>query len=117
MTPKIKAEFILDADGKPIQESGHYEIRLSIKDAPPDTHRVTWQLHETYYDPIRDVRDRNSGFAEVLSSYGDYEVKATVRLKDRSILATRGLAEALRDNYVGNTNPAVLGALSDIAEN
>jgi len=118
LQPQIKAEFVLDADGKPLVDDGHYEIRISIYDAPADAHRVTYQLDEsTYYDPVRDAHNPGSGFAEELTSYGDFEIMATVRLKDRPIFATRGLAEALRETYASSTDSAVLDALRAISEN
>lgn len=115
--PSIKAELILDEHGKPVQRGGHYSIRLSIADAPEDAHRVTWQLDESYYDPIRDARNPDSGFAEELTSYGDYEVKAIVRVKDRPILASRNLADALRETHGGSDTAEIRAALRAIAEN
>jgi len=116
--PKIKAEFILDANGKPQgRSSGDYKIRISLAGAPEDSHRVTYHLDDSYYDAIRDVNDRSTGFAEELTSYGDYEVKASIRVKDRAILTSRGLADALREAHAESTDPTVQKALRDISDN
>lgn len=116
--PKIKAEFLLDMDGKPKgRSSGNYVIRVSIAGAPEHAHRVTYKLDDTYYDPVREVRDRESGFSEELTSYGDYEIKATVRMKDHSILTSRRLAEALKEQYADTSEHSILDAIKALSEN
>lgn len=113
--PEIKAEFILDKDGKPKgRSSGHYAIRLHVEEYPEDAHKVTYQLDPTYYDPLREVRDRSSQFSEELTSYGDYVVQAKIRTKDHSIVTTRHLYEALREAHGESLDPVIQKALSDI---
>lgn len=120
-TPQLTASFVLDANGKPkIQVSGrhkHYSIRLSVKNAPSDAYAVTYILHPTYYDPVREVRDKDSDFTEELTSYGDYEIQAKVRSSEYPLPLRRDLYDALAETYSKNLNPDILKALKDIQEN
>lgn len=116
--PVIKAFLALDEKGKPKgRSSGNYHIVLRLADAPADAHRVTYQLDDSYYDPVREVRDRDAQFSEEIESYGDYEIKATIRLKDHAILTSRALSEALREAHGDNPDPDVRKALEEIASN
>jgi len=116
--PAIKATFILDDKGRPKEvTAGNYAIRIHVENFPEDTHRVTYQLHPTYYDPLRDVRERSTSFSEDLTSYGDYVIQAQVRTKDHSIVSTRRLADALRETHGESDDPMVKKALEDIEKN
>ena len=120
-TPKIMASFVLDDVGKPKKiESGknkHYKLHISVKDAPEDTYAVTYFLHPTYYDPMREARNKDINFAEELTSYGDYEVQAKLRSRDFPLPLKRNLYDALMDTYAGTSEPEILQALRDIKEN
>nr|VFK21206.1 MAG: hypothetical protein BECKLPF1236A_GA0070988_102923 [Candidatus Kentron sp. LPFa]VFK23598.1 MAG: hypothetical protein BECKLPF1236C_GA0070990_1000633 [Candidatus Kentron sp. LPFa] len=120
-TPQIEASFILDNDGKPkrklSEKHKHYEVQLSVKDVPGDTYAVTYFLHPTYYNSVREVRDRDSNFAEDLTSYGDYEIQAKIRSSEYPLPLRRNLYEALAETYTGNTDTGILQALTDIKEN
>jgi len=120
-TPTIRATFNLDENGKPelIQdgEFKHYRISLQLENPPQDTYAVTYLLHETYYDPVRESRDRKSGFAEELTSYGDYTIQAKVRTRDSVETLAIPLSTALERAYAGNRTPQIEAALRDIREN
>jgi len=119
--PQIVASFVLDEDGKPkeqmLGDCKHYEIQLSVRNTPPGTYAVTYFLHPTYYDSVREVRDRDSNFKEDLTSYGDYEVQAKVRSPECRPLIKRTLYDALADSYAEAANPAIVRALDDIKMN
>ncbi len=104
--PVLRAEFELDALGRPLMaQSGqhdHYKIRLLVDGAPIDTHAVTYELDRSYYDPIREARDRSGGFTQEVTSYGDYVVKANVRAKSGSTTLAVPLSKALEYSYVAN---------------
>jgi pYEATS domain-containing protein involved in immunity len=116
-TPKLKAEFLLDKAGKPVgRSSGHYQIVLSVENAPPDTHAVTYQLDPSYYDPIRTVRGSQGNFAEEITSYGNYYVQARVRARDRVIPAGANLYQALLRSHGNSNDEAIRKALADIRD-
>jgi hypothetical protein len=97
--PVLVAEFVTDEKGVPKFRPGgsymHYNIRLKVKGAPEDAYAVTYGLHETYYDPIRESRDINEDFLEEITSYGDYPVQAIVRSKQGSQTLVTNLSQAL----------------------
>lgn len=119
--PKIVARFILDDSGIPRftkqKMHKHYKISLCIEDLPHDTYAVTYYLHESYYDPVREIRDREENFAFKTTSYGDYEVTAKVRTRDGSITTKRTLYEALRETHGKSATSEIIQALGDIRGN
>ena len=120
-SPVIKATFELDNEGRPTftqrGERRHYRIRLRIDNTPNDTYAVTYTLHETYYDPVRESRDRAAGFAEDLTSYGDYTVQAKVRSKDGVATVATPLSAALVAGHGAHLPPEIESALEDIRAN
>ena len=118
---ELKATFMLDKDGKPkyipADKHRHYAIQLSVEGAPEQSIGVTYQLHESYYDPLREAYDASTGFLETITSYGDYDIVAMIRSKPRSIKIKSSLYEALKRTYSDTDNPDILRALNDIKEN
>jgi hypothetical protein len=114
--PIITARFLLE-DGKPVftevGEKRHYRILLQVANAPDDTHGVTYELDESYYDPMRDVRNKPA-FEESTSSYGDYEMQARVRRLKRVDLIAERLSTALERGHAGDMNPAIAEAIEYI---
>ncbi len=119
--PTLVAKFLLDAQGVPIVafkgDPSHYLIELAVTNAPADTYAVTYELHESYYEPVRESRRRSEHFSEEITSYGDYNVRATVRGKARSQVILAELSEALRHGHGRNPPPEVAKALKDIEGN
>ena len=119
--PKLIASFVLGPDGKPEKiesnNHNHYKLKLSVKDAPEDTYAVTYYLHPSYYDPVREVSNKDVGFAEELTSYGDYEVQAKIRSQEYPLPVRRNLYEALKESYGENSDPSILEALNEIKVN
>jgi hypothetical protein len=80
---QIGAQFILDQKGRPRYEQDehglrHYRIRLFVDGATPKVKAVTYKLHDSYYDPLREVfrddKNPDDRFSEVITSFGDYSV-------------------------------------------
>jgi hypothetical protein len=117
---EIKAEFVLDENDKPQYfNSGnkrHYKIRLMIANAPPEAIGVTYKLHETYFDPMREAYDDAQNFTEEITSYGDYNVTATIRTKLPEDINT-SLYNALKRTYGDSPAPEIQRALQDIKSN
>jgi hypothetical protein len=116
--PKIVAQFELDSAGKPKAvvrgSTKHYSIRLHLASPPEDTYAVTYQLHPSYYDPVRESHDRASSFSSELTSYGDYTINAKVRTKQGVIAVTFPLSEALKEGHASSMSTPIASALSDI---
>jgi transcription initiation factor IIF auxiliary subunit len=116
--PMIQARLILNNEGKPeIVGWRSYKIELSVKGVPEDTFAVTYFLHETYYDPVRESHDQKSNFSEELTSYGDFEIKAKIRAKSSSILISRQLSDALQETHGSSNDFDIKEALQKIAAN
>ena len=72
---------------------------------------VARSMHETYYDPVRESRDRASGFAEDLTSYGDFTVQAKIRTRDGVETVATPLSRALTSGHAPNLTPPIASAL------
>jgi hypothetical protein len=114
-SPKILAEFITDAKGRPQFLDGpshkHYRIRLYLKDAPQDVSRVTDKLHESYRQPVREVPVGVPEFAEEITPFGDHTITAVLRRRSGTDLVTNRLSDALAETYRGSAPPGVLEAI------
>lgn len=114
-TPRLRAGFEPDEKGRPrFIEAGslrHYRIRLSVEGAPEDTY--------SYYDAVREAKNRTNAFAERLKSYGDHAVRARVRTKAGRRELAVPLSRALEDTYVerGALTDAVAEAIAEIKRN
>jgi len=118
-TPKLVARFLPDEAGRPkvVKSDGtkHFTIELLVKDAPKDAFGVTYTLHDSYYDPVREVLgEAASGFPEEVTSYGDYRVRARVRSSDGSFPVSAKLSEALRAFYGEELPPEIADAIQTI---
>jgi hypothetical protein len=122
VTPMIRATFKLNEKGEPefIQRDNrkNYRIRLNMENPPADTYAVTYiLLHETFYDPVLESRDRESGFAKEFTSYGNFTLQAKIRTRDRVETAAILLSAALESSYTDNRTPQIEAALRDIRSN
>ena len=117
MEPMIQAKLILDNEGKPeIVGWRSYKIVLRVIGIPEDTFAVTYSFGETYYDPVRESRDKKSNFSVELASYGDFEIKAKVRAKSSSRLISRQLSNALQESHCSSDNYDIKEVLQKIAK-
>jgi hypothetical protein len=116
-TAAIAARFDLDDSGLPVETDGVYDITLSILAAPADTYAVTYTLHESYFDPVRESRKRKSDFATHITSYGDFTLLAELRTERRTIALSADLSTALRRGHTGELTAAVRAALAEIRDN
>lgn len=118
-TPKLLAEFVLDPAGQPQFVEGdsekQYKLRLFLKDIPKDAAMVQYELHPTYYRPVRNVPYGVKDFQEYTTSYGDYEIKASLYRKDSAVRLATTLIAALRDNYSTAMTPEIQGAITDLS--
>jgi hypothetical protein len=116
--PTLIAKFLLDAKGTPIVAYAgdplHYRIALRVSGAPEDAYAVTYELHESYHEPVRESRRGTDDFVEEITSYGDFEVRAIVRGKRRSQMVVAELSDALGLGHAKDTSQAIRAALSNI---
>jgi hypothetical protein len=119
VTPKLTAQFDLDPTGQPKSllrgSTRHYDIRLQLVGAPQDTYAVTYQLHDSYYDPVREARDPETRFSEHLTSYGDFTVNAKIRSRQGVFTVALPLSEALRDGHSSSMSPAIRAAIEELS--
>ncbi len=115
--PELVARFELDDEGKPqaIERDGmkHYHIVLRIAGAPDDAYAVNYKLHESYYDPERESRSPD-GFAEHITSFGDYPVNVELRTRKNVAMMAEELSRALLRGHHEQQSPAIMDAISDI---
>ncbi len=122
--PRLGARFVLDTDGAPaaIQSSTapdlkHYKIDLFTLEAPSSARSVTYELHPSYYDPLREVvrKSDKDQFVEPITSYGDYEIRVAVSGSTEDV-ATVWLSDALRRSHRDalETDSAIARAIQDI---
>lgn len=116
----LVARFRLNKDGRPkfVREGDlkHFEIELAIDQPPTDTFAVTYRLHSSYYDPVRESLATKENFKEELTSYGDYRVRADVRRSSRTVQLSEKLSEALRKGHADESSPEILAAIQEISE-
>lgn len=116
--PTLQAKFVFDREGRvDTTKQGHYKIEISVKNAPEDAYAVTYRLHPSYFDPIREAMNKEDSFMEEITSYGDYLITARVRTKSFPVVVQRSLYEALAESHNHNLNSNVSRALEDIKNN
>jgi hypothetical protein len=124
MKPGIVARFELDEAGKPQfiastdSSLKHYKILLKAE-APPATESAVFELHPTYFDPVREVKrsSPDEELIEEITSYGDYEVQLSTS-GSVPVRARELLSNALRKGHAAElqANPSILAAIRDIEE-
>jgi|ERR1051326_3061509 restriction endonuclease Mrr len=118
---EIVARFVLDNDERPEfitrGDQKHYKIEIHVANAPLDTYAVTYELHETYYDPIRESRDISNAFSTRITSYGDFRLQARLRTRTRVDAIASQLSSALRRGHLSDLSLDVSRALEDIENN
>jgi len=117
--PKITASFILDGLRPQTVERKyvHYRITLNVVDCPPSTFAVTYELHPSFPNSIREVRatEGEEGFPLRIATYGDFEVRAEIRTLERTYRISRFLSKALRESYDRSTSTEIQNAMQQIA--
>ena len=118
--PRFLAEFYTDSAGKIRTYGGggrytHYEIRLFLENAPSDTEKVVYELHDSYPKPIREVRSDKLDFGERITSYGDYVVNIDIVGTDGKVSEITGwLSQALGNFYGENASEEISQAIKQI---
>jgi hypothetical protein len=122
--PLIRVEFILDDQGNPQAsthkdrlgtERRHYGIRMWLASPPSDAWGVTFKLHESYYDPVRETTGPDFSFET--TTYGDYKIRARIFGKKFVSEVSVNLSDALRASYANPGNSKVIEAIDEIAQN
>jgi transcription initiation factor IIF auxiliary subunit len=115
---KIRAEFVRDKKGRlvGIKEIDiiHYCIRLYIENPPVAAEKVVYQLHESYGNPRLEVKAGVANFAEEITSYGDYDVKAKIYHNNQVDSLMVLLSQALAETYGESPAAEVQTALEQI---
>ncbi len=70
---------------------------------------VTYRLHPTFPNPIREVRDAASKFKLSSAGWGEFAILADVKRKDGRTLRVERWLELLDDKGLRRTDPAVTG--------
>jgi serine/threonine protein kinase len=111
---RIRAVFVLDSNQKPLMADDgrytHYRIRLSVENVPEGTYSVTYGLHESYGEPLREV-SQGPSYEEDITAYGLSEVKALIRYRKTFDMVRVDMWDALQETYRDNGNPEIAVAL------
>lgn len=118
----ICAEFVMDNEGHPICENGHYQVNIWISGAPPNTVSVTYQLHSTFKKRFHEVllggEDNDDLlYAIDIWTYGDFTVKATLWNLNGGTGVSGRLSGALKRKHAGITTIEISEALQSITDN
>jgi hypothetical protein len=122
--PRVGARFVIGADGVPETLRGpkdptrkHYRIELFTEAAPESARTITYELHPTYYDRMREVvrGGEKDEFVERITSYGDYDIRLAVSGSTHLIDVSR-LTDALKRSHRDQLHEGspVLGAIRDL---
>ena len=118
--PEVVARFETDEAGNPrfieSDEKKHYRLMFEVENVPPDVYAATFELHPTYYDPVRTVRPDAEGRVRLeTTSFGDYDLKVRLRTKEGEIQVVDSLVRALKRARSGMPpNAAIDQAISEI---
>jgi len=101
----------------------HYHIVLSVRNAPDDSHTVTYDLDPTY-TPSQISSNEPPNFPVNLTSYGNYIVRARLYARDSTLphrdegWLARLLLHHYTEKYEGSEIPhAVAAAIQEIERN
>src|SRR3972149_5832917 len=117
---KAIARFKLDPSGQPVFVEGeggtkHYVFDLSLPPVTPEVSIVTYRLHPTYYDPVRESEDPVTHFQEQITSFGDYRLNIEAAVGGRLLAERVNLSERLREGRrSGPTSPGIAQAIETI---
>jgi hypothetical protein len=119
--PRMVAEFLLDENKLPrtvrLRDGGliHYKVRLYIENLSKEVYAVTYSLHESFINPLREVRRDSSGmFSLEISTYGDFVVQARIRAKVGTYTLAESVSRALEAFYGANAGQAIKDAIQII---
>lgn len=121
--PRIIAKLETDTEGRPkfVKQGDHkhYKISFEVENPPQDLYAATFELHETYYDPVRTIRPgTNASVVLDTTTYGDFDVKVLLRTKSGEIPLIESVSSALDHARAQMpSGEAVDKAISEIAKN
>jgi hypothetical protein len=120
--PQLVARLRTDENGQPLfSEQGghrHYELEFAIDNVPTNVYAATFELHPTYFDPVRTIKKPQDGDLRLhVTSYGDYPLKVQLRTTvGKDIWLVDKVTDALkraRPSMPDNT--AIDAAIAEIA--
>lgn len=96
----------------------YFEIRLSVKNAPPDTVSVVYQLDKSFPKRFTEVKSKDGvDYPDTITTFGDNEIRATVwTARGGEGLCTR-LLEALRRTYGKVNKGSIAEAMRKLDKN
>jgi hypothetical protein len=113
--PTLFAEFELDDNGKPIKIGPEYSIGLRVKNAPPGTKSVSYELHDESFDEPRfRVNDEKEDFEAWISSYGDVPVSARGKTGKHLWRTKEMLGRALRRGHGSRASGVIKRAIAKL---
>jgi hypothetical protein len=107
MPPEVAARFETDQAGNPLfieddKKRRYYRITVEIENIPREVYAATFELHETYYDPITTLTPDSEGRIRLTTtSFGDYTMKVRLRSKEGEIQIIDTLSRALERGRLG----------------
>lgn len=117
--PKLVASFVLKDDAPVATEHQglkHYRLMLSIRDDDNGVESAFLELHPSYWEKTRElVRTDGQLDVEMITSFGDYDVSATLVTTDgRQVQVRERLSDLLRRSLGDNPSKALVEALESI---
>jgi hypothetical protein len=117
---RLQARFVLAGNGEPeyIESGGlrHYKIILNVRCEGSQPSVVTYFLHESYIDPIREVFHPDQDFAEPITSFGDFILRASLRGQQGMTTLEDSLSRLLVYSHADIASEAVREAIDWIRD-
>lgn len=110
-SPRLVARFALDKKGVPKSpkrkfDNKHYIVYFEIENAPAKTKSVTYELDETFPDPVRKVL-RGPRYLEEVWTYGDFDVSASIQIGKRKLRVEAALVDMLAAGHAENMTDTI----------
>lgn len=116
----ISAELVLDADSKPISiktdKLDNYKIKFNVVTSNPEVKRVVYHLDPSYYDPVREARDKKNDFEIETTTYGDYSILVDVQVGSENVRQQIKVSDLLKETYKESLTEAIAKAIKAIEE-
>lgn len=120
---QLKAQFHLDADGKPIyelddEEVRHYTMDVYLSTSPAVAKQITRVKYflddPSFQSPTGSSDDAANEFRVEITSYGDVEIVVTVSLSGDNYQQRAWLSNMLENGHADNMTPAIRAAIQRI---
>jgi|GEM_PF-6037504 len=119
---QVIAEFVLDNNGNPIyyHSDGHKNYKIVYKlqsDRANEIKKVIYRLDSSYYNPIRETRNRENNFELRTSTYGEYPLSVEVHFQDETVRDNFSITKLLKQTYQSTNNQQIMSAITNISQN